>query len=128
MSLSQNVARERTGLVEIVWIELTETCSNLRPSTSCLQHQRRDGGAAREVGGGVKAAIAHMSPEGDSRIGSYGISQTDASKFHEVFCDQHLAGKVLLNLFSKGNVIIIKVGQHDGLDIGARGPCSDFVR
>src|SRR4051812_14665730 len=53
--------------------------------------------------------------------------KTDLSKFHQVLCDEHLAGKVLLNFLDMADVIIIQMCQHHRLDIRARRQFSNFV-
>jgi hypothetical protein len=73
-------------------------------------------------------ASTQSSPRADchSRIGIYG-PLPDLSKFHQVLCDEHLAGKVLLNFLNMADVIIVEMRQYHRLDIGARRQFSNFV-
>jgi len=52
-------------------------------------------------------------------------------KLHQVFGDEHLAGKVFLHLLGPRRVIAVtlvrQVRQYHGLDIGACGHLPDFI-
>jgi len=53
------------------------------------------------------------------------------SKFHQIFGDEHLAGKVFLHFLGPRRVITValvrQVRQHHGLDVGGCGHLPDFI-